>query len=130
MRNPRIPLHVDIPDLHCDNPDCGKEHKYDVVMGWGGVVLMDERGFPHEVLGASCDVDCLNQWLTSPDSKNFLGILTQKAECRYCERLKELPGDEFGGWACELHLQEDSCSKFELGKCYDGHDPREEGCAP
>ncbi len=65
MRN-RIPLSTKITDLHCDNLDCGKEYKYDRVMGWGCLVLMDERAIPHEVLGAWCDGACLTQWLEGP----------------------------------------------------------------
>ena len=46
-------------------------------------------------------------------------------QCRYCEYLKPLnkPGTEYIG-GCEFRLLPKTCGKFELAKCYEGHDPR------
>jgi hypothetical protein len=46
--------------------------------------------------------------------------------CRYCGRLKDIskPREKYIG-KCELNLNPETCGKFELAKCYEGHDPRE-----
>lgn len=45
--------------------------------------------------------------------------------CRYCENLVTLsrPGEDWVG-GCKYGLQPLTCGKFELAKCYKGHDPR------
>lgn len=47
--------------------------------------------------------------------------------CRFCEHLKDTskPRQEYIG-TCEFGLAPETCGKFELAKCYEGHDPREE----
>ncbi len=45
--------------------------------------------------------------------------------CRYCEHLKKLSkGREKFVGGCEYGLLPETCGKFELAKCYEGHDPR------
>lgn len=45
--------------------------------------------------------------------------------CRYCEHLKNLapPRHKYVG-GCEYGEHPNTCGKFELAKCYQGHDPR------
>jgi hypothetical protein len=46
--------------------------------------------------------------------------------CRYCDHMKKLSkGREKFVGGCEYSLVPDTCGKFELAKCYEGHDPRE-----
>ena len=47
-------------------------------------------------------------------------------DCRYCEHLKEAnpPWEKYIG-KCKFGLRPDSCGRFELAKCYEGHDPRQ-----
>lgn len=59
-----------IPDLPCSH--CGEIYRYDPVMGWGCLVLLDQRQAPHSILGAWCDEDCLNRWLDSAEAKDLL----------------------------------------------------------
>jgi len=57
-----------------------------------------------------------------------LDELPSKAEwsCRYCENLVALnkPREKYIG-GCKFGLRPETCGKFELAKCYEGHDPRE-----
>jgi hypothetical protein len=59
-----------IPDLRCSF--CDGEHKYDPVMGWGCLVLLDQREAPNSILGAWCDEVCLHRWLDSAEAMNLL----------------------------------------------------------
>ena len=45
--------------------------------------------------------------------------------CRYCAHLVTLskPREDWVG-GCEYSLRPLTCDKFELAKCYEGHDPR------
>ena len=65
-----ITLSDPIPDLECSN--CGKEHQYDPMAGWGCMVLTDESSAPASILGIWCDQECLNQWLDTHDAKLLL----------------------------------------------------------
>jgi hypothetical protein len=46
--------------------------------------------------------------------------------CRYCENLIPFnkPRQKYVG-GCKFGLDPEACGKFELAKCYEGHDPRE-----
>jgi hypothetical protein len=46
--------------------------------------------------------------------------------CRFCENLVALnkPREKYVG-GCKFGLRPEACGKFELAKCYEGHDPRE-----
>lgn len=47
-------------------------------------------------------------------------------QCRYCEHMKDMnkPREKFIG-GCELRLHPETCGKFNLAKCFEGHDPRD-----
>ena len=57
MSQVQITLSEPIPDLQCDS--CGKEHRYDPLMGWGCIVLLDQTVIPNKILGAWCNEQCL-----------------------------------------------------------------------
>ena len=59
-----------IPDLNCSN--CHEEYKYDPLMGWGCLVLLDQRSIPHTIVGSWCDEACLNEWIDTKEAKDFL----------------------------------------------------------
>ena len=48
-------------------------------------------------------------------------------DCRYCEHLKDVRPPRTRDYIgrCEYRLDPETCGKFELAKCYEGHDPRE-----
>ncbi len=54
-------------------------------------------------------------------------MATVSDTCRYCEHLKDVsrPRGKFIGM-CEFRMHPDTCGRFELAKCYEGHDPRTE----
>jgi hypothetical protein len=70
MSQVQITISEPIPDLECDN--CGKEYRYDPLMGWGCLVLLDQRNIPNTILGSWCDEACLNEWLDTPEAKSLL----------------------------------------------------------
>ncbi len=45
-------------------------------------------------------------------------------DCRYCEHLIDVsaPRAKYIG-RCEYRLDPENCGKFELAKCYEGHEP-------
>jgi hypothetical protein len=47
--------------------------------------------------------------------------------CRYCGHLEDIskPREKYIG-KCELDLHPETCGKFELAKCCEGHDPRQQ----
>jgi hypothetical protein len=47
--------------------------------------------------------------------------------CRYCENLTDLnkAREKYVG-GCKFGLKPETCGKFELARCYEGHDPRED----
>jgi hypothetical protein len=49
-----------------------------------------------------------------------------KPVCRYCEHLVDVrpPHTHHYIGACEFGLRPDTCEKFELAECFQGHDPR------
>lgn len=53
-------------------------------------------------------------------------MATGSDTCRYCEHLKDVnrPREKYIGM-CEFRLQPDTCGRFDLAKCYEGHDPRQ-----
>jgi hypothetical protein len=55
------------------------------------------------------------------------GIAADTWPCRYCAHMKALnkPGRKFIG-GCILRLHHETCDKFELAKCFEGHDPRQQ----
>ena len=57
MRQVQITLSEPIPDLQCET--CGKEYRYDYVMGWGCIVMLDQTVIPNKILGAWCNEQCL-----------------------------------------------------------------------
>ena len=59
-----------VPDLECSI--CAEKHKYDRVMGWGCLVLLDDREIPHTVIGAWCSESCLVDWLETKEAKALL----------------------------------------------------------
>lgn len=65
-----ISLGEPIPDLSCGK--CGEEYECDVVMGWGCLVLLDQRRIPFTILGSWCDEACLNDWLDTKEAKDLL----------------------------------------------------------
>jgi len=70
MGRVQITLSGAIPDLQCNS--CNQEYRYDPLMGWGCIVLLDQRNIPNAILGAWCDEDCLNHWLDTPEAKDLL----------------------------------------------------------
>ncbi len=69
---PPIVLNISdpVPDLDCST--CGEKHKYDRAMGWGCLILLDDREIPHTVLGAWCSEACLVDWLETQEAKALL----------------------------------------------------------
>jgi len=51
----------------------------------------------------------------------------QQFDCRYCKHLVDVsaPRAKYIG-RCEYRLEPETCGKFELAECYEGHDPRED----
>ena len=58
------------PNLQCAS--CDQEYQYDPLMGYGCLILLDQRQIPHTILGAWCDESCLNQWLDTSEAKDLL----------------------------------------------------------
>ena len=51
------------------------------------------------------------------------------SDCRFCEHLKNAapPRQKYIG-RCEYRLSPETCGKYQLAECYEGHDPREGVC--
>ena len=58
--------YMPITDLEVKCLACGKTYKWDTVMGWGCLTLMDDRFLPANLWGVWCDEACFNRWLDSP----------------------------------------------------------------
>ena len=67
-----ITLSEPIPKVKC--LECDKEYEYDPVMGWGCLILMDDRDAPKVILGVWCDKTCLGKWLNKPEARNSLAL--------------------------------------------------------
>ena len=70
MGQVQITLSEPIPDLQCSN--CGEGYRYDPLMGWGCLVLLNQKNIPNTILGAWCDEFCLLQWLDTPEEKRHI----------------------------------------------------------
>jgi hypothetical protein len=60
------------------------------------------------------------------DIESVIQGLRGEWSCRYCENLVALnnPREKYVG-GCKFGLRPETCGKFELAKCYEGHDPRQ-----
>jgi len=60
-------------------------------------------------------------------SKVIKGLRQHMDDCRWCENLVDInsPRTKWVG-GCRFGLRPDTCGKFELAKCYEGHDPRQQ----
>jgi len=92
----------------------------------GMVITREQAQSIIEQMDANHDAELGITWDTIDAG---LDELASKAEwsCRYCENLVALnkPREKYIG-GCKFGLRPETCGKFELAKCYEGHDPREQ----